>query len=102
MEAPAVHESFTSTPILFRAAPDAPLANSLVDLRLKHENKEKDQLVQGSFAHNVSLVYEPQQPDLLRNEGEPSGRRVVDSLPFKVKLPTDHAHRQERVAKPEG
>ena len=74
MEAPAVHESFTSTPFFFGPHPMS-LANSLVDLRNKHENKEKDQLVQGSFAHKRQRLVAGPQPDLLRNEGEPPGRR---------------------------
>ena len=87
MEAPAVHESFTSTPILFRAAPDAPLANSLIDLRLKHENKEKKQLVEGSFAHSVSLVYgAPNNRTYYETKVNRLAVGVVDSLPFKVKL----------------
>ena len=44
MEAPAVHESFTSTPILFRAAPDAPLANSLIDLASCTKTRRKNNL----------------------------------------------------------
>jgi hypothetical protein len=87
MEAPVVHESFTSAPILFRAAPDAPLANSLIDLRLKYENTEKKQLVEGSFAHKVSLVYgAPNNRTYYETKVNRLAVGVVDSLPFKVKL----------------
>ena len=103
MEAPAVHESFTSTPILFGPHPMRSLANSLVDLRLKHENKEKNQLVEGSFAHSVSLVYgAPNNRTYYETKVNRLAVGVVDSLPFKVKLHQPIPHCQERLAKPEG
>ena len=80
MEAPAVHESYH--PILFRCL--RALANSLVDLWSKYENKEKDQLVQGSFAHNASLVYgAPNNRTYYETKVNRLAVGVVDSLPSR-------------------
>jgi hypothetical protein len=63
------------------------LANSLLDLRLKYENTEKKQLVEGSFAHNISLVYgAPNNRTYYETKVDRLAVAVVESLPFKVKL----------------
>ncbi len=87
MEAPPVNGAFTSTPILLRAAKDAPLGQSLVDLSLVHENAEKKVKVSGGFKHDVALVYGP--PNNRTYYDTKLSRlavAVVDPIPFKVKL----------------
>ena len=87
MEAPTANTNFTSSPILLRAAPDAPLANSLVDLRLKYENPEKKQLVEGNFVQNVALVYgPPNNRTYYDTKVDRLAVAVVEPLPYKVKL----------------
>ena len=87
LEAPPVDGAFTSTPILLRAAPDAPLASALVDLRLKYENAEKKRVVEGNFVQNVALVYgPPNNRTYYDTQVDRLAVAVVEALPFKVKL----------------
>ena len=87
MEAPPVNGAFTSTPILLRAAKDAPLGQSLVDLSLVHENAEKKVKVSGGFKHDVALVYgPPNNRTYYHTKLSRLAVAVVDPIPFKVKL----------------
>ena len=87
LEAPPVDGAFTSTPILLRATPDAPLASALVDLRLKYENAEKKRVVDGNFVQNVALVYgPPNNRTYYDTQVDRLAVAVVEALPFKVKL----------------
>lgn len=87
LEAPPVDGAFSSSPILLRATKDAPLANSLLDLRLKYENTEKKSLVEGNFAHSISLVYgAPNNRTYYETKVDRLAIAVVEALPFKVKL----------------
>jgi hypothetical protein len=87
MEAPSVNENFTSASILLRAAEDAPLVQSLVDLRLHHENLEKKLKVDGSFSHEVALVYgPPNNRSYYNTKVDKLAIAVVEKVPFKIKL----------------
>ena len=57
MHAPKVASNLTQVPIVFEAAADAPLAQSLVDLRLRHTDPEKK--IEGGFRQKLDLVYGP-------------------------------------------
>jgi len=57
MHSPKVASNLTQVPIVFEAAADAPLAQSLVDLRLRHTDPEKK--IEGGFRQKLDLVYGP-------------------------------------------
>ncbi|MFP6899742.1 MAG: PPC domain-containing protein, partial [Opitutales bacterium] len=57
MHAPKVPANLTQVPIVFEAKENAPLAKSLVDLRVRHVDLEKK--IEGGFRQKLDLVYGP-------------------------------------------
>lgn len=85
MHAPKVASSLTQIPIVFEAAENAPLAKSLVDLRVRHVDPEKK--IEGGFRQKIDLVYGPPNN---RTYLESSLDRLVvaatEKAPFSIKL----------------
>ena len=58
MHAPKVASNLTQVPIVFEAEENAPLASSLVDLRVRHVGSEGKK-IEGGFRQKLDLVYGP-------------------------------------------
>jgi hypothetical protein len=57
MHAPRAVANVTQVPIVFEAGADAPLSQSLVDLRVRHVDPDKK--IEGGFRQQLDLVYGP-------------------------------------------
>ena len=72
-------------PILFEAAPDAPLGGNLVDLTVKLADPKRD--VSGRFFHNLDLVVgQPNNTVYYRSRVDQLAVAVVEELPFKIEI----------------
>jgi len=58
MHAPKVASNLTQVPIVFEASESAPLAKTLVDLRVRHVG-ERGRTIEGGFRQQLDLVYGP-------------------------------------------
>jgi len=72
-------------PIVFEAAPDAPIAGTLVDLTAKLTDPKKN--VSGNFYHKLDLVVgQPNNTVYYQSEVDKICVAVVEELPFKIEI----------------
>jgi hypothetical protein len=83
MRVPKAPSSFNSVPVVFEANPDAPLGQSLVNLKVRHTDPEKN--IEGTFNHNVALVYgPPNNRTYYESTFKHLSVGVVEKVPFSI------------------
>lgn len=79
--------NINSFPILFEAAPDAPLGGTLADLQAKLTDPKRN--VAGNFFHKLDLVVgNPNNTVYYQSEVDKLAIAVVEELPFKIEIET--------------
>jgi hypothetical protein len=73
-------------PVVFEAAPDAPIAGGLLDVLAKHADPEK--AIQGDFTQNVELVLGPPNNTVFYGIADPGKLpvSVVEEIPFTINM----------------
>ncbi|MFP6854758.1 MAG: PPC domain-containing protein, partial [Opitutales bacterium] len=85
MHAPKATSNLTQVPIVFEAEENAPLASSLVDLRVRHVDPESK--IEGGFRQQIDLVYGP--PNNRTYFGSTLDRLAVaatEKAPYSIEL----------------
>ena len=83
MHVPKASSSFNSVPVVFEASPDAPLGQSLVNLKVRHTDPEKN--IEGNFNHNLALVYgPPNNRTYYESTLKHLSVGVVEKVPFSI------------------
>lgn len=85
MRVPKAPSNFNSVPVVFEAKPDAPLGQSLVNLKVRHTDPEKN--IEGNFNHNVALVYgPPNNRTYYESTFKFLSVGVIEKVPFSILL----------------
>ena len=86
MHAPKVASNLTQVPIVFEATEDAPLAKSLVDLRVRHIGTEGKK-IEGGFRQKIDLVYgPPNNRTYLEASLDRLAVAATEKAPYSIKL----------------
>ena len=86
MHAPKVAANLTQVPIVFEAKEDAPLAKSLVDLRVRHIGTEGKK-IEGGFRQKIDLVYgPPNNRTYLESSLDRLAMAATEKAPYSIKL----------------
>lgn len=84
---PHVPSSFTSIPVLFSAAPEAPLNQSLAEFAITHRDEDQNRTLFGKYHHKVDWVYgPPNNRTYYESSFEVMPIAVVEPVPFRVRL----------------
>ncbi len=75
-------------PVVFEAAPDAPLNSSLIDLKAKHTPgpEEKTKPVEGKYAHEFTLVRGPGNSNMYSTTVDRLAAAVVEEAPYSIEI----------------
>ena len=85
MKAETMPGNITGFPVLFEAAPDAPIGGTLTDLKVKLADPERD--VSGNFVHKLNLVVgQPNNTVYYESEVDNICVAVVEELPFTIEI----------------
>ncbi|MFK7850265.1 MAG: PPC domain-containing protein [Akkermansiaceae bacterium] len=85
LKAETMPGNINSFPILFEAAPDAPIAGTLADLTAKLTDPKKD--VSGGFFHKLDLVMgNPNNTVYYQSEINQLAVAVVEEIPFHIEI----------------
>ena len=85
MKADVMPGNINSFPILFEAAPDAPIGGRLIDLNAKLTDPNKD--VSGKFHHKLDLVVgQPNNTVYYQSQVDKLAIAVVEEIPFKIEI----------------
>jgi hypothetical protein len=84
MDAEAMPANLAAIPVVFEAAPDAPVAGTLAQIQARHA--DPNQKIQGGFEQSIILVGIPNQGIYWRHEVDRAAVAVTDEAPFKVNI----------------
>jgi hypothetical protein len=84
MTADRLAADMTQLPVLFEAAPDAPVAGTLASLTGR--NPDPKQKIEGGFEQSVILVGVPNQGVYWRLDTDRAAVAVTDEIPFKISI----------------
>lgn len=75
-------------PVVFEAAPDAPIGGSLVDLKVRQVLKPEEKKVpfEGGYSHNFILVRGPGNSDMYSTSVDRLAVSVTEEVPFKIEI----------------
>ena len=75
-------------PVVFEAAPDAPIGGTLVDLKVRQVLKpeEKHSPIEGGYSHNFVLVRGPGNTDMYSTSVNRLAVSVTEEVPFKIEI----------------
>ncbi len=75
-------------PVVFEAAPDAPIGGSLVDLKVRQVLKpeEKTTPAEGGYSHNFVLVRGPGNSDMYSTAVNQLAVSVTEEVPFRIEI----------------
>jgi len=91
-------------PVVFEAAPDAPLNSSLIDLKAKHTPgpEEKTKPVEGKYAHEFTLVRGPGNSNMYSTTVDRLAAAVVEEAPYSIEIEKPATPIIQRLTQPEG
>jgi hypothetical protein len=85
MTAPQVRDSVGHIPVVFEAAPDAPIAGKLVDLQVRHADVKQN--IAGRFVHTLGMVRgNPNNTPYYSTTVDRLAVAVVEESPFAIRI----------------